>query len=153
MPPRRRGQRSLTLSTEAQAVLDAVGNYSAYVDAIVLERAKEWTDALALILEYGWRALEIEVACRVLGGYGLGGAGRDGRFLARELERAAKRGLVAESGISERRWKGRLEQIAAQPALAGALVSLTREYWLPNAACHEAIRGEPVAGDDEPSEL
>lgn len=56
---RRRQKRDFTLSPEALALLERVGNASGYVDALVRQRHEEWSQALVHLLERGWTKPEL----------------------------------------------------------------------------------------------
>jgi hypothetical protein len=139
--PRERGRRSFSLSDEAQAILDQVDNYSGYVDALIRQHARDWTEALARLLAAGLRAEEVESACEVLAGYGLGQWSRGGRFVAAELARAQERTRVfSEREVSTARRAKLLKQLASDNTLSTALAIVVREFHLPNTACRDAVR-------------
>jgi hypothetical protein len=123
-------------------LLDGVGNFSAYVDALVLAHGREWTEALAMLVDYGWRPPELVAVCRALSGYGLSIGGRQGAWLATELRRMQERDKIfSERGVETRRWQNRLAQLSTDPAVAWAIAVLAREYALPNQSCRDAVRG------------
>jgi len=142
--PRERGRRSISLSDEAQSILDQVDNYSGYVDALIKQHARDWTEALARLLAAGWRAEELEAACEALSGYNLGQWSRGGHFVAAELERAQERTRVfsAREGTPARRRTKLLKQLAADNTLSTALALVVREFHLPNSACRDAVRAQ-----------
>lgn len=145
--PRERGRRSFSLSDEAQAILDRVDNYSGYVDAVIKQHARDWTEAIARLIDAGWRADEILSACDALSGYSLAQWSRGGRFLAQELGRAQERDRVfAEREVLAPRRARLLRRLEADATIAVALSTVVREYHLPNSACRAAVRAQ--RGDD-----
>jgi hypothetical protein len=138
---RERGRRSFSLSDEAQAILDRVDNYSGYVDALIKQHAHDWTEAIARLIEAGWRTEEILSACDALSGYSLAQWSRGGRFLAQELARAQERDRVfSEREVLAPRRARLLKQLEADATIATALSTVVREYHLPNSACRAAVR-------------
>jgi hypothetical protein len=129
------------LSDEAQAILDRVDNYSGYVDALIRQHARDWTEAVARLIEAGWRTEEVLSACDALSGYSLAQWSRGGRFLAQELERAQARDHVfSEHEVLAPRRARLLKQLKADATIANALSTVVREYHLPNSACRAAVR-------------
>ena len=139
---RERGRRSFSLSDEAQDVLDRIDNYSGYVDALIKQHVRDWTESLARLLDAGWRADELMGACKALAGYNLGQWSRGGRFIAAELARAHERDrvLLSSRQTSTTRPAELLKQLAADNTLSTALAVVVREYHLPNSACRDAMR-------------
>jgi hypothetical protein len=136
-----RTRRTFTLEDEAHAVLDRLGNYSDYVNKLVLQHGRDWTEALAMLVEHGWQSAEILAACDALRGYGFANAGRDGRFLAEQLERVQElEGCFTKREVSTQRRQRCLKQLVDDHAVAHALATLVREYSVPNEACQQAIR-------------
>lgn len=136
-----RDRRTFTLEPEAVEILNRVGNYSDYANRIVLQHAKEWTEALALLRECGWRSEEILAACDALCGYSLRNAAKGGEFLSEELQRREKAaGHFAQREVSAPRRERCFAQLAEAPLVAHALVVLVREFWLYNEDCQQAIR-------------
>jgi hypothetical protein len=138
---RERVRRTFTLSDAANRLLDAVGNYSQYIDALIVQHGREWTDALAVLGTHGWQSAEMWAACEALGGYGISGPARTGEFLADELAAAQERdNFFAKYEVPHPRRQRCLKQLREQPAVAHALSAVIREYWLPNEACRAAVQ-------------
>jgi len=147
---RERGRRTFTLEDEAHALLDGVGNISEYVGKLILQHGRDWTESLARLRECGWQAEEILAACEALQGYGLSNFGRNGAFLAEELERLEQvSACFASRDVAAVRRRWCLKQLATDFAVAHALVTVAREYNLPNENCKAAVRRHPTqAGCD-----
>jgi hypothetical protein len=140
---RERVRMTFTLSDRARVLLAGVGNYSQYVDQVIVQHGREWTDALAVLTAHGWHFPEMHAACEVLGGYGLTGTARGGAFLADEL--AASQSQIdvwSRLAVSPQRRARNLRQLREDPVVAYALSTLAREYWLPNEACRAVVQRE-----------
>jgi hypothetical protein len=151
-----RDRRTITLGVEANQILSRLRNQSAYLDSLVRQHAREWTEALALLRSKQWQDEEITAACKALGGYALTAWGRGGAFVARELERAQERSQVftLHEVVAARRTR-LFRQLTEDPSVAWALATLAREYHLPNEDLRSALgeeRGaEPTARLNEHS--
>ena len=137
---RERGRRSFSLSDEAQGLLDRVDNYSGYVDALIKQHARDWTESIARLVAAGWLPDEMLSACDALRGYSLMQWSRGGQFLAQELTRAKAGTAVFARDVSAARRTKLLKQLASDTTIANALATVVREYHLPNSACRDAIR-------------
>ena len=141
--PRERARRSISLSDEAQAILDRIDNYSGYIDALVKQHARDWTESVARLTDAGWQSEEILSACEALSGYGLAQWSRGGRFLAQELERAqVEQRVFSERRVHAPRRAQLLKQLEKDITIATALANVVREYHLPNSALRDAVRAQ-----------
>lgn len=138
-----REKRNLTLPDDVNALLERVGNASDYIAKVVQQRWREWTDALATLSAAGWASGELLAACDVLNGYWLVGHGRSGEFVAAELDDGQRLNDICRKWkISPAKWSERVKQVARQPEIAIALVTIVEEFWAGNEACEAAIRRE-----------
>lgn len=135
-----RERRTITLSTASNKVLDKLGNHSAYLDGLILQHAREWTEALALLRGKGWVDAEIVATSEALVGLSLSAWARGGEFLARELERSQERTQVftAHEVVAARRAK-LFRQLRDDASIAWALATVAREYHLPNEDLQHAL--------------
>jgi len=136
---RERKRCTLTLSQTATAQLAQVGNASGYVDSLVVQHAREWTEALAVLRDHGWRSAALMAACEALDGHGLTTVSRAPHILADTLDHLGQSPFAAH-GVSARERSARLKQLREIPILAHALATLAREFALDNAACERAIQ-------------
>lgn len=135
-----RDRRTITLGPEANQILSRLGNHSAYLDSLVRQHAREWTEALALLRAKQWQPVEISAACQALVGYALTAWSRDGDFIAAELERAQERDQVFSTHEVVAARRARLfRQLREDPTTAWALASLAREFHLPNEDLRSAL--------------
>lgn len=136
-----RSRKTFTLEPPAAAILHHVGNYSDYVNKLVLQHAADWTEALALLRRKDWQSEEILAACDALAGHGMSGAGRSGAWLAEELARRTDDAdTFKQRKVTAVRRRTCLAQLAEDPELAHALATVVREYWLTNEDCQRAVR-------------
>lgn len=135
-----RERRTITLSAESNKILDRLGNHSAYLDSVVLQHAREWTEALALLRGKGWADAEMVATCEALVGSALGAWARGGEFVASELERTQERSQIftAHEVIAARRARI-FRQLREDPSVAWAIATVAREYHLPNADLLSAL--------------
>jgi hypothetical protein len=139
-----RTRKNFTLEAAAITILDRVGNYSDYVNKLVLQHAADWTESLALLRRAGWQPAEILAACDALGGHGLSSAGRSGPWIASELARLDEEmGVFRERQVLAARRRACLQQLTEDPAQAHSLAVVVREYRLGNEDCQRAVRHRP----------
>jgi len=138
---RKRRRCTITLSPTAIQLLNNVGNSSAYIDGLILQHGREWTEALAVLLEHGWQPPELLAACEALEGYALANVSRSGPFLADELERKKAMATFGAHGVTPRARQARLKQLRSLPIVAHALATVAKEYALDNEACELALTG------------
>ena len=135
-----RARRNFMLSEQTHGILERVGNRSQYINRVVAQHAREWTEALAILSAHGWVAAEVLAVCDVLSGEGFAGPSRSGDFIAQELQRALEHdNSFAKREVPASRAR-RLKQLVEQPAVAYALATVVKEFWLGNEDCREAIR-------------
>jgi hypothetical protein len=136
-----RPRRTFTLEESAHALLGRVGNYSDYVNKLILQHASDWTEALAHLRSRGWHSDEILAACDALSGFALTNASREGSFLVDEIVRIEEvEGNFAKRQVSAQRRQKCFDQLGDDRLLAHSLATLVREYWLFNEDCQQAIR-------------
>jgi hypothetical protein len=136
---RERKRCTLTLSPAAVAQLARVGNQSGYVDHLILQHAREWTEAIAVLREHGWRRSTLLAACEALDGDGLSTVSRVGSSLAAALASARAGGVFAHHDVATRERNARIKQLRENPIVAYALATIVREFSIDNAACEQAI--------------
>jgi hypothetical protein len=145
-----RDRRTITLGIEANQILSRLDNQSAYVDSLVRQHAREWTEALALLRAKHWANDEIVAACEALVGYSLQAWSRGGEFVALELERVQKRSQIftAHEVVAARRAR-LFEQLREDQSVAWALATLAREFHLPNDELRSALEGSTPSVEKE----
>jgi hypothetical protein len=142
-----KGRRSFSLSDEAQLILARVANYSGYVDALIKQHARDWTESIACLVTAGWRPDEIVSVCEALSGYSLAQWSRGGLFLSQELARAQERDRIFSAReVSAPRRAKLLKQLESDTTIATALATVVREWHLPNSACRDAVRAQRGGG-------
>jgi len=135
-----RDRRTISLSPESNQILDRLGNHSSYIDKVVQQHARDWTEALALLRSKQWLNEEVVAACDALTGYALATWSRGGEFLARELERQQERTRVftLHEVVTARRAR-LFRQLREDPGVPWALATVCREYHLPNDDLRHAL--------------
>lgn len=130
----RRKPIQLTIPDDARAVLDRVGNASDYVSRMVVERRREWTQALYLLVQNDWHVKDIAFACEALGGWHQPFEAPTPAWVAQELRRRAP--TEARQKLLWLKACGRVEE--SEP-LARALTVVSREWWAGNADLQAAL--------------
>lgn len=136
---RKRPQLKLTVDPSTAALLEKTGNSSRYVDAVVEQRWSEWTNAIHVVDQLGWRRAEVLASCDASNGLWHLGFMK-GAWFGAELEDATRlNGLVAKWELDEERWAGLIKEVCKNDELAGALWIISREFWAQNNAVDAAI--------------
>lgn len=130
-PNRRRPLRRFSLDPQTIGILDRVGNASAYVDRVVIERHREWVEALDYLEREGWHAAELHAAFDLLNG-SLLAADQPHVWLSASLEDGGSAELLDRWGVSRRVWSARWRQVGQSETLARALWYVVREFWAGN---------------------
>lgn len=133
---------TLSLDPDAHAILTDTGNGSGYVERVLRQRRREWTDALMLLQGVGWTTQAVLAACWALNGYWLVGMGRVPGAIAGELHAAERETEIpsGEYGVDPARWKSLVTRLEETPEIAHALAVVVDEYWTENEALRRAVR-------------
>ena len=141
-----RERKNFTLAAETLGLLDQVGNASAYVERVILDRWREWQQALGLLAEDGLTTGEILACCDILNGYydlisiGDGLAGRAASVALELHDGQALSRTAQKHGCDLERWRLLVQRVRESQALAGAILTVSREFWAGNEAAEAAIR-------------
>lgn len=139
-----RARKNFTLSQETLGLLAHLGNASEYVERIVLERWREWQNALAVCVGHEMTSSELLACCDVLNGHHLlayTGIDTGNQGIALELHDGQRLNGTAEKWeIDPGRWGALVQRVARTPALAEAISTVATEFWAGNEACETAIR-------------
>jgi hypothetical protein len=142
-------RRTFTLDPETFALLSRMSNYSEYANRVFLQHARQWTEALAVLRQRGWRSEELLAACDALAGHSQAISCAGGAFVSDELERIeGERKEFAQREVSSQRRARCFEQVRSDPVVAYALLMVVREFWLENEDCRAAIRDASAAARD-----
>jgi hypothetical protein len=137
-------RRNITLTPAADALLDNVGNASAYLTRLVEQHHRAWQEALRYLLASGWQHVDVVAACSALNGV-LVTLGFDVRDeVALSLDDSARlEGILQNSGASPDTWAERVASAQRDVSTARALVALAEEFWAGNLALHRALKLDP----------
>lgn len=133
-------RRNITLTPAADALLDNVGNASAYLTRLVEQHQRAWQEALRYLLAAGWTRPDILTAAAALNGHlvTLGIDLRDEVALAlADLPRID--GVMAINGANLETWPARVADVRREQAIARAVLVLADEFWAGNGACARAL--------------
>lgn len=137
-------RRNITLTPAADALLDGVGNASAYLTRLVEQHHRAWQESLRYLLATGWQHADIVAACGALNGHFVT-FGFDLRGeMALALQDAARLdSVLRDTGASPDTWATRVTQTQQDVSTARAVLSLAEEFWAGNLALHRALKLDP----------
>jgi len=127
-------KRLITLPEATSHLLDRVAEISRYVRGLIEDANRDWREALDLVARAG---LSAEDALTIFEALPLGYRPLMGLPAALSVGTKLEAAAVDES--QRQRWAALCHQVQGDEGLARALVSLSREYWRGNEACHEEV--------------
>jgi hypothetical protein len=121
-------------------MLRRAGNASAYLERIVTERWREWTEALEVLRQAGWTSGEVLAAADALNGYWLSRSMPIAGSIALELHDAQEiHDLVSKWNLDRARYAARVAAVSASEELAWAVAIVAWEIWADNDECDHRV--------------
>jgi hypothetical protein len=134
-------RRNITLTASADALLDNVGNASAYLTRLIEQHHRMWQEALRYLLATGWNHEDVVAACAAMNGHYITWAFDIRGEVALSLDDAARLdGILKNSGANADTWAERVASVQRDVATARSVLALTEEFWAGNAALHRALK-------------